>query len=253
MLISHSRPAIAWTLIGTGAAWLTDADALTNGRPASASRVQWSSGVLTLRGTWGSAIVPRVVGLVGLTLDVGTVISLAFRRPADAGYTYLDDTYQQAVTQLADGSRCAWFVLPDGLDPVIGVEYRVTTGSGIFDIGEAWIGAADDFQVTSMSEAIVDPTIARRSYGSQPFYAPRRAYRTAEIDILPLYDAKAVAYRDLRQTFTMDATVVIVPSMNQIQQRTMFGNIESATMSGTSAMNAWDSSISFQESPASAV
>ena len=134
MLISYNRPPdIAWSLIGAGAAWLSDdaGAALINGRPAAASRLQWLSGaqttasVLTLRGSWGTAIAPRVVGLVGLTLPAGTLIRLAFRRPADAGYTYLADVPQQRIVQLPDGSRCAWFVLDDGLDPVIGVEYRI--------------------------------------------------------------------------------------------------------------------------------
>ncbi|MBN8922340.1 MAG: hypothetical protein BGP10_12460 [Rhodanobacter sp. 68-29] len=200
MLISYNRPPdIAWSLIGAGAAWLSDdaGAALINGRPAAASRLQWLSGaqttasVLTLRGSWGTAIAPRVVGLVGLTLPAGTLIRLAFRRPADAGYTYLADVPQQRIVQLPDGSRCAWFVLDDGLDPVIGVEYRIVNdvygsasiaAGAVVDIGEAWVGPTVEIPHTSdWKDLDNDPSTTRRSKGSQPFTAEVRGYRTLQV------------------------------------------------------------------------
>lgn len=198
MLISYSRPkSIAWSLIGTGAAWLTEADVLTNGRPAAAARLQWLSdaqttaSVLTLRGTWSTALVPRVVALLGLTLPVGTMIKLAFRRPADAGYTYLADVAQQRVVQLPDGSRCAWFVLDDGLDAVIGVEYRLANdvngsasieAGAAFDIGEAWVGPAVDVpHEAGWARGRVDPTTLRRSKGGQLFGRAARSWRSLQL------------------------------------------------------------------------
>ncbi|MEW5833661.1 MAG: hypothetical protein AB1832_01235 [Pseudomonadota bacterium] len=200
MLISYTRPnPIAWSLIGAGAAFVTDdaGGALTNGRPAEATRLQWLTGaqttgsIFTLRGTWGTAVVPRVVGLVGLTLPAGTLITLAFRRPADAGYTYLADVPSQRVTQLPDGSRCAWFVLDAGLDPVIGVEYRIANdvdgaasiaADSTFDIGEAWVGPAVDIPHESgWGRGLTDPTTLRRSKGSQLFGREQRAWRTLQV------------------------------------------------------------------------
>jgi len=204
MLISYNRPSdIAWSLIGAGSAWLSDdaGDALTNGRPAAASRLQWLSGaqttgsILTLRGTWGSAFAPRVVGLVGLTLPVGTLITLALRRPADDGYTYVADVPQQRVVQLPDGSRCVWFVLDDVLDPVIGVEYRIANdvnGSAsiaadvAIDIGEAWVGPTVEIpHDAGWSRGISDPSTLRRSKGSQLFATPQRSWRVLQLQFSP--------------------------------------------------------------------
>jgi len=204
MLISFNRPTdIAWSLIGAGSAWLSDdaGAALTNGRPAAASRMQWLSGaqttasVLTLRGTWGSAIAPRVLALLGLTLPVGTLITLAFRRPMDSGYTYLADEASQRVTLLPDGSRCAWFVLDADLDPVIGVEYRIhndvsgaasiEAGAAI-DIGEAWVGPTVEIpHEAGWARGRVDPTVARRSKGGQLFRASARSWRRLQVRFSP--------------------------------------------------------------------
>lgn len=208
MLISYNRPSdIAWSLIGDGSAWLSDdaGAALVNGRPAAASRLQWLSGaqttasILILRGTWGTAIAPRVVGLVGVTLPVGTLIRLAFRRPADAGYTYLADIPQQRVVLLPDGSRCAWFVLDDGLDPVIGVEFHMVndvngaasiTAGATVDLGEAWVGPTVEIpHEAGWSRGIADPSVLRRSKGSQLFASPQRSWRTLQVQFSPDVEA----------------------------------------------------------------
>lgn len=199
MLISYSRPAITWSLIGAGAAWLSDdaGAALTNGRPAAVSRLQWLSGaqttasILTLRGVWGSAFAPRVLALLGLTLPVGTLITLAFRRSADAGYTYQADIASQRIVQLPDGSRCAWFVLADGLDPVIGVEFRIhndvngaaaIAANSTFDMGEAWVAPTVEIpHASDWKDIDNDPSVTRRSKGSQPFTAPVRGFRTLQV------------------------------------------------------------------------
>ncbi|MBN8713239.1 MAG: hypothetical protein J0H50_04595 [Xanthomonadales bacterium] len=170
---------------------------LTNGRPAAAARLQWLTGtqttasVLTLRGTWATALVPRVVCLLGLTLPVGTLITLAFRRAADAGYTYLADEPSQRVVQLPDGSRCAWFVLDAGLDAVIGVEYRIANdingaasiaADSTFDVGEAWVGPAVDIpHEAGWARGRIDPTALRRSKGGQLFGMPARSWRNLQV------------------------------------------------------------------------
>lgn len=210
MLISYNRPSIAWSLIGAGAAWLSDdaGAALTNGRPAAVSRLQWLSGaqstasILTLRGVWGTAFAPRVLALLGLTLPVGALITLAFRRPADAGYTYQADVAQQRVVQLPDGSRCAWFVLADGLDPVIGVEFRlhndvngaasIAAGAAV-DIGEAWVGQTVDVpHAADWKDIDNDPSVLKRSKGSQPFAVEVRGFRSMQV---PFAIAKLAAVR----------------------------------------------------------
>lgn len=270
MLISHNRPTdIAWSLIGAGAAWLTDADVLTNGRPAAAARLQWLSGtqttasVLTLRGTWSTALVPRVVCLLGLTLPVGTLITLAFRRPADAGYTYLAGESSQRVVQLPGGSRCAWFVLDAGLDAVIGVEYRIANdvagaasiaADSTFDIGEAWVGQA--FEVCArrtMQDHIIDPTVKRRSYGSQTFASPRLPYRSIQLELVPQKDAAIGDVRALRGQVMQTARVAIVPIETDVYGTALFGTAYQFDLASLDTGKFWSAVLQADEEPAKPV
>jgi len=252
MLISYSRPAIIWALIGPGAAWLSDdaGAALINGRPAAVSRLQWLSGaqttasVLTLRGTWATAFAPRVLALLGLTLPAGTLITLAFRRAADAGYTYLADLASQRVVQLPDGSRCAWFVLDDGLDAVIGVEFRIANdvdgaasiaADSAFDIGEAWVGPTVEIPHTADWKDIDnDPSVQRRSKGSQPFTTEVRGYRTLQAPFalgkLPVVRGGGLAngmdWQMLRANIRASSRVTVVPRFDtaaEIHRTALFG------------------------------
>jgi|GEM_PF-270643 len=204
MLLSYNRPPITWTLVGTGATWLTDASALTNGRPAAAARLQWltdaqsTASVLVLRGTWANGLAPRLVGLIGLTLPVGILVNLAFRRQSDAGYDYIPASTQQRLVELPDGTRVAWFALADGLDPVIGVEFRLTNDVGgmvaiaagqAFEIGEAWIGPTVELPHESdWGRGVTDPTNLRRSKGGQLFGSKSRSWRTlrARLSVAPV-------------------------------------------------------------------
>lgn len=249
MLISTDRPAITWTL-PTGGSWLTDADALTNGRPSSVSRLQWLSGaqdtdsVLTLRGSWSAELVPRVLCLLGLTVPVGTLVTLAFMRPADSGYTYLEDEPSQRVVQLPDGSRCAWFVLDEDLDAVIGVEFRihndvdgdaVISADSTLDIGEAWIGGAVEvLHEKGWKNFQTDPSITRRSLGSQLFTSERRAYRSLQMTFvaspLPQVRGGALAngqdWETLRAQLRAAARCAVVPRFDtvaEIHRTALFG------------------------------
>ena len=267
MLISTNRPAITWSL-PTGGTWLTDADALTNGRPASVSRLTWLSGaqttasVLTLRGSWGTALVPRVLCLLGLTLPVGTLITLAFRRAADADYTYLADGPSQRVVQLPDGSRCAWFVLAAGLDPVIGVEYRLhndvdevatIAASSIFDIGEAWVGSSNTYCLQhTMQDKVVDPSVRRRSYGSQPFASPRLPYRALTLDFAPIKDAVISNIRTLRGTITQGASIAVVPVEDYLHDTACFGEADSLDLVALPTGKHWSATLQMSEAPGKA-
>lgn len=272
MLISYSRPAdIAWSLIGAGTAWLSDdaGAALINGRPAAVSRLQWLSGaqttasVLILRGVWGTAFAPRVIGLVGLTLPVGTMIKLAFRRPADAGYTYLADVPQQRVTQLPDGSRCAWFVLAAGLDAVIGVEFRILNNVGgsasipagsVFDIGEAWVGPTFDVCVRrTMQDHVVDPTVKRRSYGSQTFASPRLPYRSIQLELVPQRDSKIGDVRAVRGKVMQTARVAVVPVETDVYATALFGTAYQFDISALDTGKFWTATFQADEEPAKPV
>lgn len=270
MKISYNRPAIAWSLLGAGATWLSDdaGAALTNGRPAAVSRLQWLSGaqttasILTLRGTWATAFAPGVLALLGLTLPVGTLITLAFRRPADAGYTYQADVASQRVVQLPDGSRCAWFVLADGLDPVIGVEYRIhndVNGSASIaadsavDVGEAWVGPTFVVNLRrTMQDHVIDPTVKRRSYGSQTFAAPRLPYRSVQLELVPQKDtATAIgAVRTLRGQVMQTNRVAIVPVETDVYATALFGTAYQFDLAALDTGKFWSAVFQADEEPA---
>ena len=281
MKISYNRPAIAWSLIGAGATWLSDdaGAALTNGRPAAVSRLQWLSGaqttasILTLRGTWATAFAPGVLALLGLTLPVGTLITLAFRRPADAGYTYQADMASQRVVQLPDGSRCAWFVLADGLDPVIGVEYRIhndvngaasIAADSAFDVGEAWVGPTVEIShTTDWKDVDNDPSVTRRSKGSQPFTAEVRGFRTlqAPFAIAKLADVRGGGLAGgadqqlLRAAVRAGQRVAAVTRFDtpaEIQRTAVFGVARFDAIAHLSGPN-YTSGITIDEAPATAV
>jgi hypothetical protein len=281
MKISYNRPAIAWSLLGAGAAWLSDdaGAALTNGRPAAVSRLQWLSGaqttasILTLRGTWATAFAPGVLALLGLTLPVGTLITLAFRRPADAGYTYQADVASQRVVQLPDGSRCAWFVLADGLDPVIGVEYRLhndvngaasIAADSAFEVGEAWVGPTVEILHTAdWKDVDNDPSVTKRSKGSQPFTVEVRGFRTLQA---PFAIAKLAAVRGgglaggadqqlLRAAVRAGQRVAAVTRFDtpaEIQRTAVFGVARFDAIAHLSGPN-YTSGITVDEAPATAV
>lgn len=281
MKISYNRPAIAWSLLGAGAAWLSDdaGAALTNGRPAAVSRLQWLSGaqttasILTLRGTWATAFAPGVLALLGLTLPVGTLITLAFRRPADAGYTYQADVASQRVVQLPDGSRCAWFVLADGLDPVIGVEYRIhndVNGSASIaadsavDLGEAWVGQTVEIpHASDWKDVDNDPSVIKRSKGSQPYAVEVRGYRSMQV---PFSIVKLAAVRGggleggadmqlLRAAVRAGQRVAAVTRFDtaaEIQRTAVFGVARFDAIAHLSGPN-YLSGIVIDEAPASAV
>lgn len=280
MLISYDRPKdLVCSLIGSGAAWLSDdaGAALTDGRPANVSRIQWLSGdqttasELILRATWGTALVPRVLGLIGLTLPVGTLIKLALRRPADAGYTYQVDTYSQRVVQLPDGSRCAWFVLPAALDAVIGTGFQIlndvngsaTIAAGsAFDVGELWVGPAVEIpHEKDWTRAFNDASRKSRSKGGQLYTVQQRGWRTLQATFA--YAAmEAVRQGGLANGMdweTLEAAlaggapcvgVTRFDSAAEIQRTAIFGT---ATLAGMRHLSGplYSGGIQFEEVPAS--
>lgn len=282
MLISYSRPDdIAFSLIGTGSAWLSDdaGAALADGRPANASRLQWLSGAQTtaseliLRASWASAFAPRIAGLLGVTLPEGTLVKLAFRRPDDSDYTYLAGTPQQRVVTLPDGSRCAWFVLDADLDPVIGIEYHlvndvdgaasIAAGASV-DLGEAWIGPAVEIpHEKGWSRGVTDPSVIRRSLGAQVFGARRASYRTLQVrfsaapgaDVLGEGLANDEDWGKLESALTGAEPCIALPrwtgeTADYIQRTTLFGYASAAGPVQHAGGDLYGRDYSFEEVPA---
>lgn len=227
MLISFARPdAITWALVGTGASFLTDEGALVDGRPTSATRIQWLSGaqttasVLTLRGTWNTAPTDiRLCGLVGLTLPVGTKI--VCRRFFDLSWSGPQTGY---VVQRSDGVRVVWFYFPEDSQERTGFEFEIFNdvngaasipADSTFDIGEAWGGLCEEWCIrTSYDSGRDDLSVMKQSIGGQPFPVRRRAIATSGIEVTPVIYDQAWgdnSLDDLREQMLAYKPVVVVP------------------------------------------
>src|SRR5690606_3175778 len=97
MFVLHSRPAnISWSLVGTGASFLTSASRLTDGVTSRTCRIDWlstsspaTSDYVALQATWSTATVLRGVGMFYLVnIPEGVKVEVRGKRPADGGFTY---------------------------------------------------------------------------------------------------------------------------------------------------------------------
>lgn len=199
MFVGHSRPSGGtWSVSGTGAAILSDASNLEDGRPDTLTAMRWLSGtqntssVFRLRYDWTSgAIVPRLVGLSNLSLPAGTKVTASFRRAGDTAgtYPYTPTAYNatQRIVEGPAGERTAWIMLPDGATPVVGVEIQIWNdvngvasipASQQFTNGEAWVSGGTDVPIaTTPTMTTIDPTVTNWSTNNQPYTVPGTPYR----------------------------------------------------------------------------
>lgn len=218
MIISYDRPILTW--IASNATFLTDQDRMSNGRATSATRLL-ADGTFTLTsGFDGSSIVPKLAGLVGVSLDVGTSVTCAFKRAADGSHSYQSQT--QTVKKRDDGSKAVWFGYADGLDAVVSVQFSVTlasvpSGGLTLDIGEAWIGPGRSV-CAKATYGINSQSFGKQqlsNYG-QPYPTRRNFAYAHDLELSPSYydgtfaDAASLQYiRTKLQNFAICAIVPI--------------------------------------------
>lgn len=227
MLLSYGRPEdITWSLLGTGAAFLTDSGALDDGRPSSATRIQWLSGsqttssVLTLRAAWVTGNVNiRLVGIVGTTLPVGTKVIC--KRQFDLSW---GGAQEARIIQRKDGVRVVWFYFDEDGYERSGFEFEIYNdvngassieADSAFDIGEAWGGICSQWCIRpTYASGRDDLSVMKQSIGGQPFPVRRRALATSQIEFTPVtYDQ---AYGDegldyIREFLLAYQPAVVVP------------------------------------------
>lgn len=213
MLLSYNRPeSIAWTVLGTGAAFLTNSARLTNGRPTSPTRIQWLSGaqttssVLRLRGSWvASGATPRLrlAGIIGTTLPAGLRIVAS----TYSGGNWSLNPVEGVVVERADGVRVCWFHFPEVGYTADGVQFAIYNDRGGFtaltagqsvDFGEIWAGPTEEWRIRpTVQFGIEDYSKSRLSIGGQRFSTPRRVAKTAQVEFVPVpYDAAFVGEFD---------------------------------------------------------
>lgn len=197
-----------------GGAWLTsDAGAACfDGKPARKSRMKWRTDAVPaiahyvqVEATLAAATPIGICAFLGLTnVPVGTVVHVYGKRPADASVTWNFGGQNTAtVVEFADGTRGAWFVLPDGAAAVQKVGFRIFNNAGgatwataatTIDIGElVAMPAVDVDHEPSWDMPLIDPSSAGRSRGSQSYVARRTPYRRLQAALPPEYVNKVRA------------------------------------------------------------
>ena len=228
MLISYRRPdPITWSIVGTGAAFLTDPNALSNGRPAAGTRIQFVSGTQTIasvtkiRAVWnpfGAVGKVTFAGIIGTTLPVGLRVVCS----VSSGFSWDVDPVEGVVVERPDGVRVVWFLFPDDVYPAIGMQFAVYNDAGgfavlsasdTFDIGELWFGEADQYCIRpTYQSGTEDPSLIRQSIGGQPFPVARRASATSSIEITPItYDDAWPQLAYVRSQLLSYSPAVVVP------------------------------------------
>lgn len=206
MLIGYGMPPVTSVTLAAGSSFLTSdaGSALFDGRPARASRIQRASGSPTLNLVLASAIVVRLVGLLGLNLPEGVTISVA----GSSGVT----------RKLADGTVACWIVLPAAA-ATASVSVVISSTQGMIQIGELVVMPASEVAHQSdWSIDLIDPTQTELSLGSQPASSVRQPYRRLSASFTP--DgieaargqglANGMDWERLRAAVAMDRRCVVV-------------------------------------------
>lgn len=148
-LFGYGAPAtgsVSYTL--TGGATFSGAIVLDNSSPADITQIVVPSGVttFTLQALWSGAITPRCACLLGVTLPLGTIVTIKGKRaPGESGFPYVlgGNSQTTSVIQLDDGSSAVIWAFDALLDQILGYEITFTNGmaglTGTWNIGEARI------------------------------------------------------------------------------------------------------------------
>ncbi|WFC43166.1 hypothetical protein [Pseudoxanthomonas sp. SE1] len=207
MLIGYSMPAVNAVSLAAGASWLTtDAGAaMFDGKPARATRIQRTSGSPTINITLASAIVVRVIALLGLNLPEGVTVAAA----GASGVT----------RRLQDGSVACWLVVPAAA-ATASVSVVITTTQGVIEIGELVVMPAVSVRIDAgWKISLVDPTVVSETVGMQIFADERRPYRRLPVTLSMDTEARVrggglangMDWARLRYALTRAARCVAIP------------------------------------------
>lgn len=181
MIFGHSRPEhITWTVSGPGAAILSPANLLDDGRPDTLTRFRWISGtqntssVLRIRGDWATPLPIGMVYVSNVTLPAGTKMTIAARRASDGAgtYPYVPASYNptQRVVAGVRGGKTAGILFQPGASQIVGIEVQLSNdvdgvasipASQLFELGD--IAPAQVTMVDIDADWSLDPTDPTRT------------------------------------------------------------------------------------------
>lgn len=246
---NHARP----TYTVTGGSLVTDAAALSDRSPASATRITWPTGTQTTATTCTITAgfteqAVRTVALLGTSLPVGLKVELRGKRSGDADYTYSlgAASLTQTLVSRIDGGTGAVWVLPQGNDALIGLQIRLYNDVGgftslsagdSFDTGEIVISDGAEFYINAeWTLGGKDPSASRRTLGSQVSRVGRPGYRILEFS--PALDSddsvlfgglsNGAAWQELARDIRDDPYVLAIASTktaDYIQATSVYGEV----------------------------
>ena len=291
MRIGYGLPGNAtWSLSGSGAAFVTDDSGLDDGWPQRATRISFTdtepqtiAETVGLRRTWTSAIVPGVAYLLGVRRPTGVSleglkVELRAKRAADPGFTYPlgGNCLTQRLVEFVNGTvGCFWY--PDtGLDPIVGGELLLFNDIGgataldpseVFDIGEFGIMPAVEVPIRKgWKVQPVDPTVKRRTGGSQLDRVRRDPYRRLRCDLAMARDAdvfraglaNSMDWQRLEYSLLQGEPCVVMPrttdggvfDADTLHRWALFGELSNSDGIAHLAGPWWSNQLEFDEIPA---
>lgn len=240
MLISYDRPGISWATSGAGASFVTDPAALTNGRPADATRIQWLSGAqttasaVTLTGTLAKPIPARCAALllpnIPTAIPAGVKITASGKLSGSAVALGGNSTVSRAAL-LPNGAAASWYAFPSAvIDTIIFTIYNDLAGATwatagqYVDLGEVWAGKGADFQAAG--DLQIDNQgglLQRQSHNNQAWPLAVQPFRVATVNLSPMTETVAIGPNPAQDDFqtvlnaitTAGACVIIPEYMNR--------------------------------------
>ena len=196
MEILHSQPTgIAFS----GATYLTGTGALTDSKPAKATRIEFdgvsTTDFVSVTSVWQTPTVIRGMHVIFQGgIPSGARAEAAGKRLADPGYDYdLGGNSLTAETvERPDGTVMVTFLF-DGADPIVGIDltiYNDANGAafatGYIDIGEIFIGQGYSCCIRpTLSIGLIDPTVEDYTLGNQPHIVRRKEADTVSVEVSP--------------------------------------------------------------------
>ena len=291
MKIGYGLPGNAsWSLTGSGAAFVTDDSGLDDGWPQRRTRISFTdtdpqtiAEVVGLRRTVTTAFVPRVGYLLGMRRPgggslAGMKVELRGKRAADVDFDYAlgGNSLTQRLVEFVNGTVGCFWLLDDGLEGIVGHELKLFNDvdgstaldpSEVFDVGEHGVMPAVEVPIRSQFKLFpIDPTVKRRTGGSQLDRVRRDPYRQLQCEFALAQDSEVfreglandMDWQRLEYALLTGEPCVVMPrwtnagvfDADTLHRFALFGEMSSSDGVHHRAGPWWQSRAEFDEIPA---
>ena len=240
MLIGYSRVAIDDANWYTTAGTLATDIALSDGKPATRTRVTNTSVLLGLSANFDATSTVRMIAILGITASVnGGAASSTF--PGTSEIEVTCGAYNVTLDpndHIGPDGRCSvYLVLPSAISAgsiTVGVTLDTGTTGHFVDIGEIAVFSASEVYVRpGASWTLIDPSEVARTIGQQIHTAARRPYRRLNAEIRPTSESATVGtvgsdIESMRYALSRDKIGLVClddSSQATVTRSTVFGRV----------------------------